>query len=66
MPRDAQGPIRDEYNGFSFYDVPLTAAMKAELEKWPEVIGPLVRESKRNARPYRSVPRRRGLWMDAS
>lgn len=43
---DAQGPIRDDYNGFSFYDVPLTAAMKAELEKWPEVIGPLVRESK--------------------
>lgn len=43
---DAQGPIRDEYNGFSFYDVPLTAAMKAQLEKWPEVIGPLVRESR--------------------
>ena len=38
-------PIRNEYAGFSFYDVPLTKAMKAELEKWPEVIGPLQRES---------------------
>ena len=38
-------PIRNEYAGFSFYDVPLTKAMKAEIEKWPEVIGPLQRES---------------------
>lgn len=38
-------PIRNEYAGFSFYDVPLTKAMKKELEKWPEVIGPLQRES---------------------
>lgn len=38
-------PIRNDYAGFSFYDVPLTKAMKAELEKWPEVIGPLQRES---------------------
>ena len=39
------GPMRNEYAGFSFYDVPLTAAMKAEIEKWPEVIGPLQRET---------------------
>jgi len=39
-------PTRNEMAGFSYYDVPLTAAMKAELEKWPEVIGPLQRESK--------------------
>ena len=38
-------PVRDEYAGFSFYDVPLTRAMKEEIEKWPEVIGPLQRES---------------------
>ena len=40
-----EAPVRNEYAGFSFYDVPLTAAMKAEIEKWPEVIGPLQRES---------------------
>ena len=38
-------PMRNEYAGFSFYDVPLTAAMKADIETWPEVIGPLQRES---------------------
>lgn len=38
-------PVRNEFAGFSFYDVPLTAAMKQELETWPEVIGPLQRES---------------------
>ena len=38
-------PMRNEYAGFSFYDVPLTKAMKEELEKWPEVIGPLQREA---------------------
>ncbi len=38
-------PVRNEYAGFSYYDVPLTASMKAEIEKWPEVIGPLQRES---------------------
>lgn len=38
-------PMRNEYAGFWFYDVPLTASMKAEIEKWPEVIGPLQRES---------------------
>lgn len=34
-------PMRNDYAGFWFYDVPLTKAMKAEVEKWPEVIGPL-------------------------
>ena len=38
-------PTRNEFAGFSYYDVPLTAAMKAEVEKWPEVIAPLIRES---------------------
>ncbi len=38
-------PMRNEYAGFWFYDVPLTAEMKSEIEKWPEVIGPLQRES---------------------
>lgn len=38
-------PARNEAAGFSYYDVPLTAAMKAEIEKWHEVIGPLQRES---------------------
>ena len=40
-----ESPMRNEYAGFSFYDVPLTAKMKDEIEKWPEVIGPLQRES---------------------
>ena len=38
-------PVDASYTGFAFYDVPLTAAMKAEVEKWPEVNGPLVKES---------------------
>lgn len=38
-------PIRNELDGYSFYDVPLTKAMKAEIETWPEVIAPLRRES---------------------
>lgn len=38
-------PARNEAAGFSYYDIPLTAAMKAEIEKWHEVIGPLQRES---------------------
>lgn len=38
-------PIPNEFAGFSFYDVPLTSAMKKEIETWPEVIGPLQRES---------------------
>ena len=39
------GPIEHPVAGFRFYDVPLTADMKAQVEKWPEVIGPLQRES---------------------
>ncbi len=31
--------------GFQFYDVPLTASMKAQVEKWPQVSGPLRRET---------------------
>lgn len=34
-----------ESNGMMFYNVPLTAKMKAEVEKWPEVSGSLIRES---------------------
>lgn len=40
------GPIEHPTAGFRFYDVPLTAEMKAIVEKWPEVVGPLQRESK--------------------
>ncbi len=38
-------PMQDPRTGTLFYDVPLTAAAKAQLEQWPEVTGPLVRES---------------------
>lgn len=38
-------PVADQNLGFSFYNVPLTYAMKAEVERWPEVNGPLVREA---------------------
>ncbi len=38
-------PVFIEQLGFSFYDVPLTSAAKAEVEKWKEVTGPLQRES---------------------
>lgn len=41
MEDHANTPLRNDYAGFSFYDVPLTKKMKAELETWPEVIGPL-------------------------
>lgn len=41
-------PMRNEYDGFWFYDVPLTKSMKAEIEKWPEVIAPLIRETDSN------------------
>ncbi len=37
-------PTFSEIAGFSYYNVPLTKEMKAEVEKWPEVIGPLRRE----------------------
>lgn len=39
------GPVYIEQLGYRFYDVPLTAAAKAEVEKWPEVTAPLMRES---------------------
>lgn len=45
MEDHGNSPMRNEFAGFSFYDVPLTSAMKAEVEKWREVIGPLQRES---------------------
>ena len=45
MEDHGAGPYFEESLGFRFYDVPLTRAMKAELEKWPEVIGPLQRET---------------------
>lgn len=38
-------PMHNEYAGFWFYDVPLTAKMKGMVEKWPEVVGPLQREA---------------------
>ena len=31
--------------GYRFYTVPLTQAMKKEVETWPEVLGPLVKEN---------------------
>ena len=40
-----QPPIRDEQHGLYYYDLPLTKAMKSEMEKWPEVVGPMIRES---------------------
>ncbi len=40
------GPMTVEGIPYMFYDVPLTAAMKAEVEKWPQVSGPLIKESK--------------------
>lgn len=39
------GPFRNETAGYSYYDVPLTKDMKAEVEKWDEVTGPLRKES---------------------
>ena len=38
-------PQHNPVAGFSYYDVPLTKAMKAEIETWKEVIGPLQKES---------------------
>ncbi|MDE5795580.1 MAG: S26 family signal peptidase [Muribaculaceae bacterium] len=45
--RDDHGstPAINQYTGRAYYNVPLTAAMKAEVEKWPEVTGHLVKES---------------------
>ena len=39
-------PYGDKLTGKLFYDVPLTYAMKAIVETWPEVTGELTRESK--------------------
>lgn len=41
----SSGPFTNEYTGQMLYDVPLTAEARKEVQKWPEVIGPLVRES---------------------
>ncbi len=38
-------PVDSEFAGFRYYDVPLTAAMKNEVETWTEVSGPLRKES---------------------
>lgn len=38
-------PVEVDFVPFKFYDVPLTARAKAQVEKWPEVSGPLVREA---------------------
>ncbi len=38
-------PITNEIAGFRYYDVPLTKEMKAQVETWEEVIGPLRKES---------------------
>lgn len=35
----------DEATGQYIYDVPLTNAMKSQVEKWPEVIGPILTEA---------------------
>lgn len=40
------GPLTDESGTHRFYNVPLTAEMKKTVESWPEVSGPLIRESK--------------------
>lgn len=38
-------PIDNPYAGFKYYDVPLTASMLKEVKSWPEVSGPIVKES---------------------
>ncbi len=38
-------PMGTEYSAVSYYNVPLTAEMKATVEKWPEVSGKLIRET---------------------
>ena len=38
-------PIENTMAGYRYYDVPLTAAMKKVVEGWPEVNGPLRKES---------------------
>ncbi len=41
----AQGPMKNEFTGMTFYTVPLTSKMKKEVEGWKEVTGKLVKES---------------------
>lgn len=38
-------PMSADITGYRYYDVPLTKEMKAQVEKWPEVNGPLRKES---------------------
>ncbi len=38
-------PVDSTYTGFMFYNVPLTAEAKKQVEQLPQVTGPLVRES---------------------
>ncbi|MDE5552098.1 MAG: signal peptidase I, partial [Muribaculaceae bacterium] len=38
-------PVNAEYTGYQFYNVPLTEATKKQVEKLPQVNGPLIRES---------------------
>lgn len=38
-------PIGEEYTGYKFYNVPLTAETRKEVEQLPQVVGPLMRES---------------------
>lgn len=45
MDDHGNAPIRNEIAGFNYYDVPLTKNMKAQVETWEEVIGPLRKES---------------------
>ena len=43
---DAGGyPMQVDYVPYSFYDVPLTASALAEVKKWPQVAGEIIRES---------------------
>lgn len=39
------GPVRDEFSGLLYYDLPLTSEAKAQIEKLPQVAGELIRES---------------------
>lgn len=38
-------PMQNEWLGYTFYDVPLTSAMLKEIKTWPEVNGPIRRET---------------------
>ena len=46
MEDHGNSPIEgNELAGYKYYTVPLTKAMKAEIETWPEVSGPLRKEN---------------------